>query len=80
MRTQDISIGTFYRHRAHPTYCYAKALEVLKPKPAYRCKTELEKEVTHTVVKCSWTVDKTDTTGFIKYFKPCDLVSIQEVL
>lgn len=80
MRTQDIKIGEYYRHRTNPNYAYAKAIKVLKPiktkcnrKYAYD-RTEEEKNITYTLVKCEWTITKDDTFGFIKYFRPCDLV------
>ena len=73
MRSQDIVIGRYYRLKTQPNYCYARAIEILKPKPAYRCKNETEKQVKHTVVKCEWMVGKNDTVYLIKYFKPADL-------
>lgn len=82
MRTQDIIIGETYRHKDNPKgfYGYAKAIKVLKPirakyaqQMAYD-RTQAEKEIKHTVVKCEWTAQKNDTMGFIKYFRPCDLV------
>jgi hypothetical protein len=45
MRTQDIKIGEYYRLINSPNYGYAKAIRVLKPKPIFRCKTDLEKKI-----------------------------------
>ena len=75
MRTQDIKIGEYYRHRTSPDYAYAKAIEILKPKPKYLQRTAIDKEIKCTVVKCEWTVDK-NSKGLIliKYFRPCDLI------
>jgi hypothetical protein len=79
MRTQDIEIGTYYRHKAGLMYGYAKALKIIKPMPKYKSKymydlTEEEKAFTEVYVKCEWTVSKNNSFGFIKYFRPCDLV------
>lgn len=80
MRTQDIKIGKYYRHRTSPTYGYAKAVKVLKPiKSKYKRKyaydrSEKEKNITCTVVKCDWVLNKNDSIGLIKYFRPCDLI------
>lgn len=67
MRPQDIVIGEYYRHRDHPNYAYAKALEVINPKTGVN---------THgyKIVKCEWTISKNDSFGFIKYFRPTDLI------
>lgn len=67
MREKDIVIGESYRHKDHPTYCWAKAVKVLKPK-------EGENTTTRIVVKCEWSQDKDGTFGLIKYFSPADLV------
>jgi len=67
MRAKDIVIGKSYRHKDHPTYCWAKAVKVLKPK-------EGENTTTRIVVKCEWSQDKDGTFGLIKYFSPADLV------
>ena len=74
MRTQDIKIGETYRHRTSPDYGYAKAIEIIKPKPKYLQKTEIDKQIKYTVVKCKWSIYKNDTFGLIKYFRPCDLI------
>lgn len=67
MRACDIVIGDSYRHKDHPNYCYAKAIEILKPK-------QRENTSDYIVVKCEWSVDKNDSFGLIKYFKPSNLV------
>jgi len=74
MRTQDIVLGESYRLRTSTTYAYAKALEIIKVLPKYRQKTEVEKEVKCTVVKCEWIINKTDKIHYIRYFRPCDLI------
>jgi hypothetical protein len=81
MRTQDIVIGEYYRHRTSPNYAYAKALKIIKPMAKFKQKyayglTEEEKRVKTTLVKCEWTVSKKDKIGLIKYFRPCDLIKV----
>lgn len=68
MRADKLVIGESYRHKDHPTYCWAKVLKVLKPK-------EAENTNTHIVVKCEWSQQKDDVFGLIKYFRPSDLVA-----
>lgn len=70
MRPQDIKIGESYRLRSSPRYSYAKALQVLKPKQG-------ENTNTYAVVKCEHSVDKNDTFGMIRYFRPCDMEKCQ---
>jgi hypothetical protein len=68
-----------YRHRDHPNYAYAKALKIIRPMADYKKKdaydlTEEEKNVKVVCIKCNWSIDKNDSFGLIKYFRPCDLV------
>ena len=79
MRSQDIIIGKYYRHKTSPNYGYAKAIKLLKPIPKHQRKfaydrSESEKEITAVVVKCEWTIYKDDKFGYIRYFRPCNLV------
>lgn len=67
MRAQDIIIGEWYRHKDHPTYCWVKAVKILKPK-------EAENTNNYIVVKCYYSTDKCDDFALIKYFKPAVLV------
>lgn len=67
MRVQDLVIGKYYRFREHPTYGYAKCIKILRAKEAENTKP-------YAVVKCEHTISKNDNFGFIRYFKPCDLV------
>ena len=69
MRPQDIKIGSFYRFKAHPDYGFFEAKEVLKPK-------EKENEKTYSVVKGKHTTTKNDYFGFVRYFRPCDLIDL----
>lgn len=74
MRTQDIKIGESYRLRTNQNYCYAKAIEIIKPKPKRLQITDIDKQIKCVVVKCEYSQLKNDTFGLIKYFRPCDLV------
>lgn len=79
MRTQDIVIGETYRHRDYPNYAYAKALKIIRPMAKYNQQyaydlSDEEKAVKTVCVKCGWTINKNDSFGLIKYFRPCDLV------
>tara|TARA_R110002096_G_scaffold66306_1_gene161387 strand:- start:32874 stop:33104 length:231 start_codon:yes stop_codon:yes gene_type:complete len=68
MKAKDIVIGESYRHKDHPTYAWAKAVKVLKPK-------QDENPHNRIIVKCEYSVDKNPKFGLIKYFKPSDLLS-----
>lgn len=79
MRTQDIVIGETYRHITNTNYGYAKALKIIRPMPKFKQKyaydlSEEEKKVKTVCVKCEWTINKNDSIGLIKHFRPCDLV------
>lgn len=79
MRTQDIIIGEYYRHRDHPDYAYAKAIKIIKPMAKHKQKyaydlSEEEKAVRYVCVRCAWSISKDDAFSLIKHFRPCDLV------
>jgi len=67
MRLQDIVLGEFYRLKWHPTYGYAKAVEILKPKQGINPHSYL-------IVKCEYILNKKETFGLIKYFRLSDLI------
>ncbi len=67
MRPQDIKIGEYYRFREHPHYSYAKAIEVIPSKTGINTKT-------YKIVKCEHVVNKNDNMGFVRYFRPIDLI------
>ncbi len=67
MRIQDLVIGETYRHKDAPNVGYAKVLEKLKPEEGVN-------KNKFSVVKCEWTTSRDSSFGFIKYFKPSDLV------
>lgn len=76
MRIKDIEVGEYYRLASTKScgeynsgyYGWVKVLEIFKkgqygnPDPK-KC-----------LIKCEHTVYKTDTCGFIRYFKPSSLV------
>ena len=68
MRVDKLVVGESYRHKDHPTYCWAKVLKVLKPKQG-------ENPHNRIIVKCEYSQQKNDKFGLIKYFKPSDLVA-----
>lgn len=67
MRADKIVIGESYRHKDHPTYCWAKVLEVL---PKNTGSTPFNR----IIVKCLYSVGKDASFGIVKHFKPSDLV------
>ncbi|MCK4812341.1 MAG: hypothetical protein KAT14_00230 [Candidatus Marinimicrobia bacterium] len=68
VRPQDIKIGEHYRFRAHPNYSYAKAIEVIPAKTGINTHS-------YKVVKCEHIINKNDTIGIIRYFRPVDLIN-----
>jgi len=71
MRLQDIVIGKYYGHKDHPNYGCAKVIKILPPKTGINTKT-------YTIVKCEWSLERNDTIGLIKYFKPSNLVEVKD--
>ena len=67
MRSKDIIIGNFYRLKDTPDYSWIKAIEILKPR-------EYPNTKNYTVVKCEHRVNKDDVFGFIRYFKPMNIL------
>ena len=70
MKTKDIEVGKSYRHKDHPTYCWAKVVKVLNPK-------QEENPHNRIIVKCEYSQQKGDNFALIKYFKPSDLLKAQ---
>ena len=68
MQAKNVVIGESYRHKEHPSYGWAKAVKVLRPK-------QDENTNTFIVVKCEYTQQKNDVIGLVKYFKPSDLLN-----
>lgn len=69
MNSKKIILGQSYRHKDHPSYCWAKVVKVLPPKT-------LENTTNKILVKCEWSVDKDAIFGVIKYFSPRDLLDL----
>ena len=67
MRIQDIQIGGSYRLRSSPSYGWVRAIEKLKPKHGVNTNT-------YSIVKCEHSIKKTDIMGFIRYFRPYDMI------
>lgn len=75
MRIQDIHIGDYYRLKSTKGcgeynsgyYGWVKVIEV------YR-KGQYNNPYKYSVIKCEHTLNKDDTCGFIRYFKPSELV------
>lgn len=72
MILEHIQIGKSYKMKmAAPHGPWARAIEILGP-------NENDNFTDHTVVVCVWTVDKNQTIGMIKHFKPSDLIDNYE--
>lgn len=67
MRPQDIVVEENYRLRSSPDYGFIKALAILPPKTGINTHTYI-------IVKCEHTVQKDDNFGFIRYFRPVDMI------
>lgn len=73
MRARDIVLGESYRLKKSPDYGYIKALEIIPAKQGIN-------STNYIAVKCEHTVNKNDTLGFIRYFKPSSIIKIKENL
>lgn len=80
IRLQDIKVGEYYRlaitkgcgEYNSGYYGWVKVLEIFK-KGQYNNPDPQKKSV----VKCEHTVEKDSTCGFIRYFRPSELVKEQ---
>lgn len=80
MKIQDIQIGEYYRIKntkgcgEYNTgyYGWVKVLEVFT-KGQYN-----NPDPRRNIVKCEHTIYKTDTCGFIRYFRPSELIKDKE--
>jgi hypothetical protein len=77
MRLQDIQVGKYYRlnntgGQFTQYYGWVKVLEIYK-KGQWN-----SPDKTKSIVKCEHTIDKTSTVGFIRHFRPMDLVDTNE--
>jgi len=67
MRAKDIELGKHYRLIDTPNYGWIKVLRVMNIK-------EMDKTKNFLVVKCEHTINKDDSFGFIRYFRPRDII------
>jgi hypothetical protein len=76
-----IEIGKFYRLKDTPNYTYIKPLEIIKPgtwQMKELAKSKDIKPFKFIVVKCEHIVYKDAAMGFIRYFKPADIIECEE--
>lgn len=69
MRANDIIIGEKYHLKTAPSFPWIKALEVLPPKTRENIKNYI-------LVKCIHSSTGWNDSGFIRYFKPRDIMII----
>ena len=68
MRLQDIEKGQYYKLKGTDGYGWVKVVEVYK-------KGQWDSpDKSKSLVKCEHTVNKGDTFGFVRYFRPMDLI------
>ena len=67
MNSKNLVKGEYYRHKDHPSYGYAKFLEIVPPK-------KRENTTNFILAKVEWMVNKNDSISIVKYFKPSDLL------
>lgn len=77
MRIQDIKVGKYYRLKNtggeySKYYGWVKVLEIYK-KGQWN-----NPDKTKSLLKCEHIIDKNSTVGFIRYFRPADLVEDKE--
>jgi hypothetical protein len=66
MNSKNIVIGESYRHKNHPSYAYAKVLEVLQPRTGINTTNKI-------LAKCQYSVHY-ERVGRILYFQLNDLI------
>lgn len=77
MRVQDIEINKFYRLK-NTGGEYTKYYGWVKPLEIYKRGQWNSPDKTKSLVKCEHKVDKNNTVGFIRYFRPSELVDTHE--
>jgi hypothetical protein len=81
VKAAKIEIGKPYRLKSSPDYGCVKPVEIIKP-GTWQMKALAEKEgikpFGFIVVRCEHTVGKNDTGGFIRYFRPVDIIECVE--
>lgn len=77
MRIQDIEVGKYYRLKN--TGCqYQEYYGWVKVLKIYRKGQYGSPDKSKSLIKCEHTVNKNDTCGFIRYFRPMELVKVDE--
>ena len=80
MRACDLVEGESYRLKDSSTYGWVRVLKVLKPKQSiyytdvYGHSQHDTNQQPYIIVKCEHTISKSDIFGFIRYFKPVDII------
>ena len=69
MIPRDIKVGETYRLSSSSDYGYLKAIEIIPSRTRENTKT-------YTVIKCEFTENRNDKVGFIRYFRPCDMIKL----
>lgn len=77
MRIQDIQIGKFYRLKNTGSE-YTQYYGWVKPLEIYKKGQWNSPDKTKSIIKCEHMTDKTSTVGFIRYFRPMELVDTNE--
>ena len=67
MRAADLKIGKTYRLKSSPNYGFIKVIEVLD-------RGSEPHRLQYIVAKVKHTVGRHDVTGFIRYFRPRDII------
>jgi hypothetical protein len=81
VNVDKIEIGKFYRLKDSPSYTYVKPIEVFRPgtwQMKELAKDKGIKPFKFIVVKCEHVVYKDDTVGFIRYFRPVNIIEDKE--
>jgi hypothetical protein len=77
MNVNKIEVGKVYRLKDTPNYTYVRPVEIIRPNTWQMDKMAKEmskKPFRFIVVKCEHVVNKDDTAGFIRYFRPVDII------
>jgi hypothetical protein len=81
MRPDKIVCGRLYRLKSSPDYGYVRPVAVLKP-GSEQMKAMARgagiKPFKFFVIKCEHIVYKDSTIGFIRYFRPVDIIECNE--
>lgn len=68
MRIQDIKVGEWYKIKNTNGYGWVQVLEIYK-KGQYN-----SPDKSKSLIKCHHVVNKNDSVGFVRYFRPMDLI------